>query len=526
MKVRDYLKIESAADLSRSEVGRLGTAVLFVVGVMIYTGTQYAHSDQSFLLIAASVIGAYMALNIGANDVANNVGPAVGSFALTMTMAILIAAVFEAGGAIIAGGDVVNTVKKGIIDPASLPNSDTFVWAMMGSLLGAAIWLNAATWFGAPVSTTHSIVGGVMGAGIAAAGWEIVNWESMAKIAASWVISPVMGGIVAAATLYTLKKLVFFKPDPLSAARRVVPFMIALMATAFTTYIGLKGIKKLVHIEFSTALIAGLIIGILCYFVVKPIIAKKTDGLTSDRASVNRLFTIPLIFAAALLSFAHGANDVANAVGPLAGVVDVLTNNPEAADGAKVSIPLWVMVIGALGISFGLALYGPKLIRTVGSEITELDRSRAFCIALAAAVTVIIASQLGMPISSTHVALGGVFGVGFLREFLEQRMSKVVEDVLSRHEGDPEFSKVEAVLMAFQNAPPEDKRRMLNALKEMGHDAVITAAQRKQLKKALKRQLVKRSSLLKIASAWVITVPVSGFLAALFFFALKGMMLP
>ena len=524
MKVRDYNKIENAAGVSRSEVGRLGTAVLFVVGVMMYTGAQFGNLDQAFLLIAAAVIGAYMALNIGANDVANNVGPAVGSFAMTMTLAIIIAAVFEAGGAIIAGGEVVQTVKKGIIDPASLNNSDVFVWVMMGSLMGAAIWLNAATWLGAPVSTTHSIVGGVMGAGIAAAGWDIVNWDAMLMIASSWVISPVMGGIIAALTLYSLKKLIFFQKDPLTAARRVVPVMISFMVAVFTIYLVLKGLKRLVHLDFAQASAIGVGIGILCYFITRPLIARATRNLGADRDSVNRLFTLPLIFAAALLSFAHGANDVANAVGPLAGVVDVLTTT--GIDTKEVTIPIWVMVIGALGISFGLALYGPKLIRTVGSEITELDRSRAFCIALAAAVTVIIASQLGLPISSTHVALGGVFGVGFLREFLEQRVSKVVEDVLARHEGSPDLSKIEAVLKEFRNAPPEDKRRILATLKEMGPDAVITAAQRKQLKKALKRQLVKRSSLLKIASAWIITVPVSAMLAALFYFALRGMMIP
>ena len=252
-------------------------------------------------------------------------------------------------------------------------------------------------------------------------------------------------------------------------------------------------------------------------------IRRAAPKLTPDRDGVNRLFTLPLIFSAALLSFAHGANDVANAVGPLAGVVDVLT---EGTGGAKVAIPLWVMVIGALGISVGLALFGPKLIRTVGSEITELDRSRAFCIALAAAITVIVASQLGMPISSTHVALGAVFGVGFLREFLEQRMGRVVESVLASHKGKPDFRQAEEVLRTFQNAPPEDKKRLLNELKKMGPEAVISAAQRKELQKALKRQLVKRSSLFKIVSAWIITVPVSAFLAAMFYFVLRGMMLP
>jgi len=524
MKVKDYLRIESATDISRSEVGRLGTAILFVVAVVIYTGATFSHVDHLFLLIAAAVIGAYMAINIGANDVANNVGPAVGSYALTLTGAIVIAAFFEAGGAIIAGGDVVSTVKKGIIDPADVDNPDVFIWVMMGALIGAALWLNAATWLGAPVSTTHSIVGGVMGAGIAASGWDIVNWSSMGKIALSWVVSPVTGGIIAALFLYALKKTIFFKSEPVEAARKVVPFMIGIMTWAFTTYIALKGIKKLIEIDFPTAMLVGLVFGLIAVIIVRPMINKVTPTLEKNRDGVNRLFTVPLIISAALLSFAHGANDVANAVGPLAGVVDALTVGEGGS--SKVAIPLWVMVIGAVGISVGLALFGPKLIRTVGSEITELDRSRAFCIALAAAITVIFASQLGMPISSTHVALGAVFGVGFLREFLETRLGKVVENVLHQHKGEKDFSVAEQVLMTFQNAPPEDKQRILDKLKKMGPEAVLDADERKVLQKALKRQLVHRASLFKIVSAWIITVPVSAFLAALFYFVLRGMMLP
>ncbi len=523
MVVKEYTKIERATYLSRAEVGRLGTAILFVVGVVIFTGARFSHVEQAYLLIAAAVIGAYMAMNIGANDVANNVGPAVGSFALSLTGAILIAAIFEAGGAIIAGGEVVTTVKNGIVDPAALGTSDEYVWVMMGALAGAAIWLNGATWLGAPVSTTHSIVGGVMGASIAAAGWDIVNWGSVSSIAASWVISPVMGGLIAAGLLYVLKRLVFFQEDPIEQAERVVPVMIGLMGWAFTTYIAIKGIKHLVSVSFPVAMALGLAAGAIIYLSVRPAIRRARPRLTRDRAGVNRLFTVPLIFAAALLSFAHGANDVANAVGPLAGVVDVLSAGE---GGDAVAIPLWVMAIGALGISVGLALFGPKLIRTVGSEITELDRARAFCIALSAAITVIVASQLGMPISSTHVALGAVFGVGFLREWLDQRIGKVAESVLARHRGAPDFAEVEAVLWDFRNAPVDEKQRILKALKAMGPDAVITAAQRKELQKALKRQLVSRRSLLRIVSAWLITLPVSAFLAALFYFVLRGMLLP
>lgn len=523
MKLKEYQKVELAAGGSRPVVGQIGVAILFVVLVMIFVGNRFAQMEQVHLLVAAGVIGAYMAMNIGANDVANNVGPAVGSFAISLSGAIVIAAVFEAAGAIIAGGEVVATVKNGIIDPADIGDPNVFVWVMMAALLGAAVWLNVATWMGAPVSTTHSIVGGVMGAGIACSGWAIVNWPVIGTIVASWVISPVAGGVIAAGLLLFLKKTVLWKPDPVAAAVRVVPYLLALMAWTFTTYIALKGVQNVVNIGTPTAMVAGFLAGVVVLLVTRPRIARKAPTLSPNREGVNRLFTLPLIFGAALLSFAHGANDVANAVGPLAGIFEVLSGGD---GGGSAGIPLWVLVIGALGISVGLALFGPRLIRTVGLEITELDRSRAFCIALAAALTVIVASQLGLPISSTHVALGGIFGIGFLREYLERRMGTVIENVLAKHAGQSHFEEVQRVLTEFQDAPPEEKRRILNQLAVMGEEAVISAAQQKKLKKVLKRQLVQRSHLMKIVSAWVITVPVSALLSAMFYFTLRGILLP
>ena len=524
MKLKEYAKVEQAADSSRPQVGRIGVGLLFMAAVVVFASSRFSGLDQVILLVVAAVVGAYMAMNIGANDVANNVGPAVGSLAMTMTTAIVVAAVFEAAGAIIAGGDVVTTVKNGIIDPETIGDPNVFVWVMLGALLGAAIWLNVATWLGAPVSTTHSIVGGVMGGGIASSGWAAVDWSQMGKIAASWVISPLAGGLIAAGLLYFFAHTVLWRPSPLKAAEKVVPALLALMAWTFTTYLALKGLQNIVEISTTVAMLVGLVAAVVTYVWTKPRIARRAPSLTDDREGVNQLFTMPLIFSAALLSFAHGANDVANAVGPLAGIVEVLSGGGDG--GSSAAIPLWVMVIGAIGISLGLALFGPRLIRTVGSEITELDRSRAFCIALAAALTVIVASRLGLPISSTHVALGGVFGVGFLREFLEQRVNTVIERVVQSHVGDSHFAEVEQVMQEFRQARPEEKKRILAELNEMGPEAVITAAQQRRLKKALKRQLVKRSHILKIVSAWLITVPVSAVLSALFYFALRGMMLP
>ncbi|MBT7409579.1 MAG: inorganic phosphate transporter [Methylococcales bacterium] len=521
MELKNVNKIEKVTSGNQAAIFRIGVGLLFLVGVMQFTGFLSAGSDNTMLMIAA-VIGGYMAMNIGANDVANNVGPAVGSQALTLTGAIIIAAVFEASGALLAGGEVVGTIKKGIIDPAMITNADTFIWLMMAALLAGGVWLNIATALGAPVSTTHSIVGGVLGAGIAAGGLGIANWDKMAAIAASWVISPVLGGLIAAGFLYLIKHSITYKEDMLTAAKKMVPILIAVMATAFATYLALKGLKKIWKIDFITASGIGLVVGFIVYLGVKPMVSKAAHQLVNEKASINQLFTIPLIFSAALLSFAHGANDVANAVGPLAAISDVVVNGNIS---AKAPIPLWVMMVGAIGIALGLALYGPKLIRTVGSEITELDKMRAFCIAMAAAITVIIASQLGLPVSSTHIAVGGIFGIGFIREYLKRSYDHMVDEIKLHHEADsPEV--IESFLLKFKAASVPKKQILLKQLKDKASQAHFTKKERKQLKRVYKYELVKRSHLIKIAAAWVITVPASGLLAAFIFFAIRGMMIP
>jgi len=514
----------NTSSLSISNLFKLFAAVVFLIAVYIFATPLALGSPNGILLIAAAVIGGYMAMNIGANDVANNVGPAVGAGAMTMFAAILIAGSFEAGGALIAGGDVVSTIKKGIINPDLIKDGQTFIWAMMAALLAAAIWLNVATLVGAPVSTTHSIVGGVLGAGVAAGGWAIVNWGTMGKIAASWVISPVLGGVIAATFLYIIKNNIVHKSDKLAAAKKVVPLLIAFMAWAFTTYLVLKGLKKLWKFDFLSAAGIGLAIAIAVFFIVKPLIAKTADAMPNKRESVNKLFAIPLVFAAALLSFAHGANDVANAVGPLAAINDAFATGDIV---KKAAIPLWVMGIGAGGIVVGLALYGPKLIRTIGSEITELDMIRAFCVAMAASITVIIASQLGLPVSSTHIAVGGVFGVGFLREFLETNHIKAVIDI-RQHLSDDAPEVAEEFLEKYEAADIMERGEMLAELKarKRAGDLIFDKSERKRLTKAHKRELVKRSLIYKIAAAWVITVPAAAAMSAFYFFTIRGIMLP
>lgn len=522
MDLKNITQIEQAIEPNQRELLRLGVGFLFIILILLFAGNSFAGIPGGYMLITAAMIGGYMAMNIGANDVANNVGPAVGSKALTLFGAILIAAIFEAAGALIAGGDVVSTIKKGIIDPSLIQDSQTFIWLMMAALLAGAIWLNIATSLGAPVSTTHSIVGGVLGAGLAAGGMEIANWGTMGKIAASWVISPVLGGIIAAIFLFLIKRKITYRTDMQMAAKRVVPILVSCMAWAFSTYLILKGLKKLIKVDFITALGAGLLVAFIIYLIIKPQIVKAAGITSNDKAGVNRLFTMPLIFAAALLSFAHGANDVANAVGPLAAINDAILHGGVA---SKATIPLWVMLVGALGIAIGLALYGPKLIRTVGSEITELDQMRAFSVAMAASITVIIASQLGLPVSSTHIAVGAIFGVGFLREFLKTSYAKMEQEIIDHHQGQDQ-QVVEDFLEEFRRANVDAKGFMIKRLKEHSAKADLTKRERKSLAKVYRKELVKRSALMKIVAAWVITVPASGLMAAIIFFTIRGMMLP
>lgn len=543
MELKHYPEVKRAKKFDIKDAGRVAIAFLFILGVMWYASVYASGIEDRTLLIIAAIFGGYMAMNIGANDVANNVGPAVGSGAISLMGAIVIAAIFEAAGALIAGGDVVGTIKKGIIDPNLIANTRVFIWIMLAALLAGAIWLNLATAMGAPVSTTHSIVGGVMGAGIAAAGFSIVSWSTMGKIAASWVISPVLGGIIAAGFLYVIKKNVIFKENKIEAAKRWVPIYIAIMSWAFSSYLIVKGIKHIVKVPLPLAVTIGFAIAVGIYLFVKPVIAKKANKLANDRESINTLFTIPLIFSAALLSFAHGANDVANAVGPLAGINDAIMSGEF---GKKALIPLWVMLVGALGISIGLALYGPKLIKKVGSEITELDQIRAFCIALAAAITVIIASALGLPVSSTHIAVGGVFGVGFLREYLmklEDKEKKSEEELIEEFKEaqlEKEMEKLKEYERALESLgdPKKADPFVVKALIEkinrekaviaklVDGEIKLTKIEKKALKAVRKDELVKRSALKMIVAAWIITVPAAAILAAMFYFMIRGILLP
>jgi PiT family inorganic phosphate transporter len=460
----------------------IGLSIVFLalVGTFV-AGSQSTYGEDWLIVAIAAVVGGYMALNIGANDVANNMGPAVGGKVLTILGAVLIAAVCESAGALLAGGDVVKTVSKGIIAPGNDVSISEFRDLMLSALLAAALWINLATILSAPVSTTHSIVGGVLGAGIAAAGVGLVNWTTMAMIAASWVISPLLGAAGAAAILLFIKLYILNVEDRLTAAKRWVPVLIALMAAAFTAYMATKGLKKIWQLSAAEIILYSGIAFLIAYLASRPYIARRVRHLENRKTDIYGLFDLPLIAGVALLSFAHGANDVANAVGPLAAIVSTVGDQSQIA--SKVTIPLWVMAVGAFGIAFGLGLFGPKLIAVVGQKITRLNSPRAYCVALSAAVTVLIATSLGLPVSSTHIAVGAVFGVGFLREFMEN--------------------------------PNKRKRRPGHKLNATSDDAFNSRNVRSV------RRLVRRHFVLSIAAAWIITVPASALLAAILYGLLR-----
>lgn len=477
---KDLRKIERLEDATRLLSRNLlapGLALVFLVLSALFAGTQIGGNTDAILLIAAAVLAGYMALNIGANDVANNVGPAVGSRALTMTGALIIAAIFECAGALIAGGEVVKTISKGIIDPGLVANSQVFIAVMMSALVASAVWVNVATLIGAPVSTTHAVVGGVAGAGIAAVGITAVNWPVMSMIAASWVISPVLGGVIAAAFLAFIKANIIYQHDKIKAARTWVPVLVALMVAVFSAYLMMKGLSKIWRPSLMTITLVSAGIFVVCLAIFRPMIYRQSEGMENRNQSLRRLFHLPLIFSAAMLSFAHGSNDVANAVGPLAGILHASETGDVS---GKVALPFWIMIIGGVGISIGLFLFGPKLIRTVGSQITKMNPMRAFCVALSAAITVIIASRLGLPVSSTHIAVGAVFGVGFFREYYTTH------------------SKRRRDYMAEKGVSSEPSANGANDPQEL-----------------VRRKLVRRSHFTVVIAAWLITVPAAAILSAI-----------
>ena len=388
-----------------------------------------------FLLILGCIFGFFMAWGIGANDVANAMGTSVGARALTVAQAIMVACIFEFAGAYLAGGEVTSTIRKGIIDASVISETpELLVFGMLASLLAAGIWLLIASYFGWPVSTTHSIVGAIVGFAAVGIGVDVVQWPKVASIVASWIVSPVMAGTIAFLLFTSVRKLILQTEDPFMSAKRYVPFYMFLAGFVVAMVTFLKGLKH-VGLDFTAmesvawALVFALIIALLGTLLLQRIdnTIKEKNGAMFD--GVERVFAILMVFTACAMAFAHGSNDVANAIGPLAAIVSVVQSGGEIA--AKSILPPWILLIGASGIVIGLAMLGFRVMMTVGRAITELTPSRGFAAELAAAGTVVIASGTGLPISTTHTLVGAVLGVGLARGIGAINLSVVGKIILS-----------------------------------------------------------------------------------------------
>lgn len=380
---------------------------------------EWMLQHSTLMLIIAGAFGFLMAWGVGANDVANAMGTSVGARALTVKKAILIAIVFEFCGAYFAGGEVTETIRSGIIDPGAFSEIPHYlVYGMMAALLSAGIWLVAASWFGWPVSTTHSIVGAIIGFAAVGVGPEAVQWGEVGSIVSSWVTSPLLAGIISFALIKSVQRLVLNHDDPFARAKKVVPFYMFLVGFVVSMVTLVKGLKHLgLHLTFAGsagyAALGGLVVvalGMIILSRIKPDPAADKDFRFS---SVERVFAVLMIFTACAMAFAHGSNDVANAIGPLAAINSVIINR--GVTGPEAVLPSWILLLGAIGIVFGLAILGARVMATVGTKITALTPSRGFAAELGAATTVVLASGTGLPISTTHTLVGAILGVGMAR---------------------------------------------------------------------------------------------------------------
>jgi PiT family inorganic phosphate transporter len=391
------------------------------------------------LIMTAAVVGFFMAWGIGANDVANAMGTSVGSKALTIKQAILIAMVFEFAGAYLAGGEVTSTIRKGIIDSAPfIPNPEYLVLGMISALFAAAIWLAVASYLGWPVSTTHSIVGAIVGFAAFGVSMDAVNWGKVGGIVGSWIVTPALSGFIAYIIFMSAQRLIFDTKNPLENAKKYVPFYMFLAGFIMALVTIKKGLKHIVksgdlNISATESYIYAIIVGLIVAAVGKYFISKIKLDPSADKemqfTNVEKIFAVLMVVTACCMAFAHGSNDVANAIGPLAAVVSIVSNDGQIL--AKSALAWWVLPLGAFGIVAGLALFGHRVIATIGKGITHLTPSRGFAAELAAASTVIIASGTGLPISTTQTLVGAVLGVGLARGIAALNLGVVRNIVVS-----------------------------------------------------------------------------------------------
>ncbi|SDK49216.1 inorganic phosphate transporter [Paracoccus chinensis] len=447
---------ESAGVHSLRAVSRLGLALTFAALVALVGAVVTGGTAAPGMMIAGLLVAAFLALTIGANDVANALGPAVGAGAVSMKTGLLLVALAEVAGAMLAGGRVTETLTTGILPAELMLQGTAPATVMLAAMLAAASWIALATWAGAPVSTTHAVVGGIAGAGLAVFGPGALYWGGLARIATVWVASPIAAALVGAALLAVLRHLIHRAPDRTEAAVRWLPWLVGVIAAVLAVNaLTLGGARP------ALVIVATLAIGAGAVLAARIRMAGELAAGHPSRQMLDRLLGPPLVLGAILMGFGHGSNDVANIVAPLAVLVRAAAMWPEAGPAS-----LRLLALGGAGIAVGALLFGRRIVHMVGSRITRLNTARALCVLLATSLTVLVATRLGMPVSTTHVAVGGVFGVGFYREWEERRFRRT---------------------RPRKPLPPEELHR---------------------------RRLVRRSAVLRTLAAWVVTLPAAGALAA------------
>ncbi len=389
---------------------------------------------NTFLLGFAILVCVYMACNIGANDVANAMGTSVGAKSLTFRQAVLVAAIAEFAGAVLVGGQVSDTVRKGMVDPGVFADQPIhLVYGMIAALLAASIWLHIASYLGWPVSTTHSIVGAVVGFGVVAGGLDAVHWPKVGSIVMSWGVSPFLGGIISYLLFRFVSAQILDRHNPLLRAKKLVPYMVFMVFFILAISMLYKGLKNL-HLDLAVSqafIIAGAI-GTGAFFVSRVLVKKikpvAIEDIPKQYAATEHIFKYLQIITAFYVAFAHGANDVANAVGPLAAVVAILK---EGTVQMEVAMPLWILALGGICIVIGLLIWGTRVMETIGKKITEITPSRGFCSEFGAATVVLICSKMGLPISTTHTLVGSVIGVGLARGLASLNLDIIRKIVIS-----------------------------------------------------------------------------------------------
>lgn len=452
--LRRVTNAERAIMHSARPVYRLGIALIFMAAAALATTGFFVGHPSTGIIAAGAAVAAYLALSMGANDVSNSLGPAVGAGALGMGTGLVLVAVMEVAGAVIAGGAITNTLTVGLVGN-TLGQGTVTAQMMLAALLAAGIWISLATWANAPVSTTHSVVGAIAGAGLATFGMQAVNWPAMGMIAMGWVLSPVIAGLIAAGLLALLRNRVLERTNRVAAGRLWLPIMVAL-STGLLGAVGALAWHGLGLMAISSIAAAAAAMGWL-YANLR--IRRMIPSAPGNRLAMQQLLGLPLAATAVVLGFAHGANDTANIAAPLKIILDSTARHEVA---PRTTL---VLLVAGLGIALGIVLFGRRLVHMVGSRITRLNPARALCISMATAVTVLFFSSFGLPVSTTHIAVGGVFGVGFYREWRDRRLAK-----------------------SRAPLPVEERRR---------------------------RHLVRRSHVRTILGAWLVTVPAAGTLAAI-----------